>query len=154
MQFQYSKFKVRELVKDKFDPTLKEEYKEDTAMKIFKASIEVIRQSGNRLTEQHYLPYSPKEKEDVIKEVRAQISEWKSKILIRRQEEKITRTDRVLSKKILDMLVEYLRALEEADIAKRQNKLYHVDAVAAITELQVDRKFASPERKPVKRKIH
>ena len=52
------------------------------------------------------------------------------------------------------MLVEYLRALEETDIDKRQRKLYHVDAVAAITELQVNRKFASPERKPVKRKIH
>jgi hypothetical protein len=52
------------------------------------------------------------------------------------------------------MLAEYLRALEETDIAKRQSKLYHVDAVAAITELQINRKFASPERKPVKRKIH
>ena len=154
MQFQYPKFKVRELVKDKFEPILKEEYQEETAMKVFKASIEVIRQSGNRLTEQYYLPYSLEEKEDVIKEVMVQISEWKSKILIRRQEEKITRIDRVLSKKILDMLAEYLRALEETDIAKRQNKLYHVDAVAAITELQINRKFASPERKPVKRKIH
>jgi hypothetical protein len=154
MQFQYPKFKVRELVNDKFDPILKEEYQEETAMKIFKASIEVIRQSGNRLTEQHYLPYSIEEKEDVIEEVRDQISEWKSKILLRRQEEKITRTDRVLSKKILDMLAEYLRTLEETDIAKRQKRLYHVDAVAAITELQINRKFASLERKPVKRKIH
>jgi hypothetical protein len=98
MQFQYPKFRVRELVKDKFDPILREEYQEETAIKIFKASIEVIRQSGNRLTEQHYLPYSIEEKEDVIKEVKDQISEWKSRILLRRQEEKITRTDRVLSK--------------------------------------------------------
>jgi hypothetical protein len=52
------------------------------------------------------------------------------------------------------MLAEYLRALEETDTAKRQSKLYHVDAVAAITELQIDRKFAGPERKAVKRKIH
>ena len=154
MRFQDPKFKVRELVKDKFDPILKEEYQEGTAIKVFKASIEVIRQSGNRLTEQYYLPYSPEEKEDVVKEAMVQISEWKSKILIRRQEEKITRIYQVLSKKILDMLAEYLRALEETDIAKRQSKLYHVDAVAAITELQVNRKFASPERKPVKRKIH
>ncbi len=154
MQFQYPNFKVRELVKDKFDPILKEEYQEETAIKVFKASIEVIRQSGNRLTEQYYLPYSPEEKEDAIKEVMAQISEWKSKILIRRQEEKITRIDRVLSKKILDMLAEYLRALEETNIDKRQKQLYYVDAVAAITELQVNREFASPERKPVKRKIH
>jgi hypothetical protein len=154
MQFQYPKSKVRELVNDKFDPILKKEYQEETAMKIFKASIEIIRQSGNRLTEQHYLPYSIEEKEDVIEKVRDQISEWKSKILLRRQEEKITRTDRVLSKKILDMLTEYLRTLEETDIAKRQKRLYHVDAVAAITELQINRKFASLERKPVKRKIH
>jgi hypothetical protein len=154
MKFQDPKFKVRELVKDKFDPILKEEYQEETARKVFEASIGIIRQSVDRITEQHYLPYSPKEKEDVVKEAVIQISEWKSKILIRRQGEKITRIDRVLSKKILDMLAEYLRALEETDIAKRQSKLYHVDAVAAITELQVNRKFASPERRAVKRKIH
>jgi hypothetical protein len=154
MSFQNPKLRVRELVQDKFDPVLKEEYQEETAKKFFNVSIEVIRQSVDRITEQYYLPYSPEEKEDVVREAMVQISEWKSKILIRRQEEKITRLDRVLSKKILDMLAEYLRALEETDIAKRQNKLYHVDAVAAITELQVNRKFASPERKPVKRKIH
>ena len=50
MQFQYPKFKVRELVKDRFDPILKEEYQEGTAIKVFKASIEVIRQSANRIT--------------------------------------------------------------------------------------------------------
>ncbi len=154
MQFQYPNFKVGELVKDKFDPILKEEYQEETAKKFFKVSIEVIRQSVDRITEQYYLPYSSEDKEDVVKEAMVQISEWKNRILTRRQKEKITRTDRVLSKKILDMLAEYLRALEETDIAKRQNKLHHVDAVAAITELQVNRKFASPERKPVKRKIH
>jgi hypothetical protein len=52
------------------------------------------------------------------------------------------------------MLAEYLRALEETDIDKRQKQLYYVDAVAAVTELQVNRKFASPRRKAVKRKIH
>jgi hypothetical protein len=154
MRFQNPKFKLGELVKNKFDPVLKEVYQEETAKKLFDVSIEVIRQSVDRITEQYYLPYSPEEKEDVVKEAMVQISEWKSRILIRRQGEKITRIDRVLSKKILDMLAEYLRALEETNIAKRQNKLYHVDAVAAITELQVNRKFASPERKPVKRKIH
>ena len=154
MSFQNPKLKLGELVKDKFDPILKEEYQEETAKKFFNVSIEVIRQSVDRITEQYYLPYSPEEKEDVVKEAMVQISEWKSRILIRRQEEKITRIDRVLSKKILDMLAGYIRALEEVDIAKRQNKLYHVDAVAAITELQVNRKIASPERKPVKRKIH
>jgi len=154
MKFQDPKFKVRELVKDKFDPILKEEYQEEIARKLFNASIEVIRQSVNRITEQYYLPYSLEEKEDVVKEAMVQVSEWKNRISIRRQEVKITRIDRALSKKILDMLAEYLRALEETDIAKRQSKLYHVDAVAAITELQINRKFASPERKSVKRKIH
>jgi len=154
MSFQNPKLKVRELVKDKFDPIRKEVYQEETARKLFNVSIEVIRQSVDRITEQYYLPYSPEEKEDVVREAMVQISEWKSRILIRRQEEKITKIDRVLSKKILDMLAEYLRALEETNIAKRQNRLYHVDAVAAITELQINRKFASPERKPVKRKIH
>ena len=154
MKFQDPKFKVRELVKDKFDPILKEEYQEEIARRLFNASIEVIRQSVNRITEQHYLPYRLEEKEDVVKEAMVQVSEWKNRISIRRQEVKITRIDRALSKKILDMLAEYLRALEETDIAKRQSKLYHVDAVAAITELQINRKFASPERKPVKRKIH
>ncbi len=139
MKFQDPKFKVRELVKDKFDPILKEEYQEEIARKLFNASIEAIRQSVNRITEQYYLPYSLEEKEDVVKEAMVQVSEWKNRILIRRQEVKITRIDRALSKKILDMLAEYLRALEETDIAKRQSKLYHVDAVAAITELQVNR---------------
>ncbi len=154
MSFQNPQLKLGELVKDKFDPIQKEVYQEETARKLFNVSIEVIRQSVDRITEQYYLPYSQEEKEDVVKEAMVQISEWKSRILIRRQEEKITRIDRVLSKKILDMLAEYLRALEETNIAKRQNRLYHVDAVAAITELQVNRKFASPERIPIKRKIH
>ncbi len=110
MRFQDPKFKVRELVKEKFDPILREEYQEETARKFFKVSIEVIRQLVNKITEQHYLPYSPEEKEDVVKEAVIQISEWKNIILIRRQEEKITRIDRVLSKKILDMLAEFLRA--------------------------------------------
>ena len=110
MSFQNPKLKLGELVKDKFDPILKEVYQEETARKLFNVSIEVIRQSVDRITEQYYLPYSPEEKENVVKEAMVQISEWKSRILIRRQEEKITRVDRVLSKRILDMLVEYLRA--------------------------------------------
>ena len=154
MRYQDPKFKVKELVKDKFDPILKEVYQEETAKRFFDISIRIIRQSVDKITEQYYLPYSPEEKEDVIKEAAVQISEWKDKILVRRQEEKITKVDRVLSKKILDMLVEYLKALGETDIAKRQSKLYYVDASAAVTELQVNRKFARPERKAVKRKIH
>jgi hypothetical protein len=74
MSFQIPKFKVKELVEDKFDPVLKEEYQEETARKLFEASIEVIRQSVDRIAEQHYLPYSPEEKEDVVKEAIIQIS--------------------------------------------------------------------------------
>jgi hypothetical protein len=44
MSLQIPKFKVKELVEDKFDPVLKEEYQEETAKKLFKVSIEVIRQ--------------------------------------------------------------------------------------------------------------
>ncbi len=133
---------------------LKEEYQEETAIKLFKVSIEIIRHLVDKTTERYYLPYSQDERENFIKEARIQISEWKNKIQIRKGEREITRLDRVLSKKIIDILVEYLEALEETDIARRQNKLYHVDAVAAITNLHMNRKFASPERKPVKRKIH
>ena len=39
MQFQYPKFKVRELVKDKFDPILKEGYQEETARKFFNQAV-------------------------------------------------------------------------------------------------------------------
>jgi hypothetical protein len=154
MNHQIPKSKIKELVQDKLDPILKEEYQEETAMKLFKVSIEVIRQSVDKTTEQYYLPYSQEEKENFIKEAMIQISEWKNNIQIRKSESKITRVDRVLSKKIIDILTEYLEALEETDIAKRQNRLYYVDAVAAITNLHESRKFASPERKPVKRKIH
>ena len=81
MSFQNPKLKLGELVKDKFDPILKEVYQEETARKFFNVSIEVIRQSVDRITEQYYLPYSPEEKEDVVKEAMVQISEWKSRIV-------------------------------------------------------------------------
>jgi hypothetical protein len=154
MNLQIPNCQMKKLVEDKFDPILKEEYQEETAKKLFQVSIEIIRQSVDKITEQYYLPYSQEEKENFRKEAMIQISEWKNKIQIRRSRKEITRTDRVLSKKILDILTEYRAALEETDIARRQNKLYHVDAVAAITSLHVNRRFANPERKPVKRKIH
>jgi hypothetical protein len=154
MNLQIPNFKARELIKDKFDPILKEGYQEETAKKLFEVSIEIIRQSVDTITVQYYLPYSQEDKENFVKEATVQISEWKTKIQVRKSEEKITRTDRVLSKKTLGMLTEYLDALKETDIAKRQNKLYYVDAVAAITDLRVKREFAKPERKAVKRKIH
>ncbi len=145
---------MKELVEDKIDPIFKEEYQENTSIKLFKVSIEVIRHSIDKITECYYLPYNQDEKEKFIKEAMIQISEWKNKIQIRKGERKITRLDRVLSKKIIDIQTEYLESLEETDIARRQSRLYHVDAVAAITNLHENRRFASPERKPVKRKIH
>ncbi len=47
-------------------------------------------------------------------------------------EENITGLDHLLSSKIIDTLKEYLEALEEIDIDKRQNKLYYVDSFAAV----------------------
>jgi hypothetical protein len=154
MNLQIPSFKAKELIKDKFDPILREDYQEETAKKLFEVSIEIIRQSVDTITVQYYLPYSQEVKENFVKEATVQISEWKTKIQVRKREEKITRTDRVLSKKILDMLTEYLEALKETDIAKRQHELYYVDAVAAITDLRVQREFVKPERRAIKRKIH
>jgi uncharacterized protein (DUF1499 family) len=154
MNLQIPNCQTKELVEDKFDPILREEYQEETAKKLFEVSIEIIRQSVDKITEQYYLPYSQEEKENFVKEAMVQISEWKNKIQIRRSERQINRLDQVLSRKKIDILTEYLKALEETNIARRQNKLYYVDAVAAITNLHVKRRFASPERKPVKRKIH
>ncbi len=45
----------------------------------------------------------------------------------------LTGLDQLLSRKIIDILKEYLRALEESDIAKRQHEMYQVDALASIT---------------------
>ena len=44
MNNQVPKPKVTELVKDKFDSVLEEEYHVETAIKLFNVSIEVIRQ--------------------------------------------------------------------------------------------------------------
>jgi hypothetical protein len=40
MNLQIPNFKAKELVEDKFDPILKEEYQEETAKKLFEVSIE------------------------------------------------------------------------------------------------------------------
>jgi hypothetical protein len=70
---------------------------------------------------------------DFIKEVSTQVLEWKNKIQERSKSKDITGLDQLLSRKIVDILKEYLRALKEADIDKRQHELYQVDALASIT---------------------
>jgi hypothetical protein len=123
---------IKEQVGNKIDLILKEKYQEDIALKLFRASIEIIRESVDRITEMYYFDYPQHEKEDFVKEVELHIFEWKSKIQERSEEEDITGLDHLLSSKIIDTLEEYLEALEETDIDKRQNKLYYVDSFAAV----------------------
>jgi hypothetical protein len=59
--------------------------------------------------------------------------EWKSKILERSKSNNITTLDQLLSRKIIDILKEYLRTLEEVDMDKRQHELNQVDTLASIT---------------------
>jgi hypothetical protein len=112
---------------------MKEKYHEDIAVKLFKTSSKIIRDSIDEITESYYVPYPEEIKENFIKEVIIQISEWKDKIQERTKSEDLTGLDQLLSRKIIDILKEYLRALEETDIIKRQRELYQVDALASIT---------------------
>jgi hypothetical protein len=80
----------------------------------------------------YYIYYPQQEKENFVKEVELHVFEWKSKIQERSDEEDITGLDHLLSSKIIDTLEEYLEALEESDIDKRQYKLYYVDSFAAV----------------------
>jgi hypothetical protein len=123
---------IREQVENKIDLILKEKYQENIALKLFRASIEIIRESVDRLTEMYYFDYPQHEKEDFVKEVESHVFEWKSKIQERSEKENITGLDQLLSSKIIDTLEEYLEALEETDIDKRQSKLYYADSFAAV----------------------
>jgi hypothetical protein len=133
MSHQILKSKIKEQVENNIDPILKEKYHEDVAIKLFKSSSEIIRDSIDEVTRSYYINYSQETKENFIKETAIQISEWKNKIQERSKSNDITGLDQLLSRKIIDILKEYLRALEEADIAKRQHELYQVDALASIT---------------------
>ncbi len=71
---------IKEQVENKIDPILKEKYQENIALKLFRASIEIIRESVDRITETYYFDYPQHEKEDFFKEVELHVFEWKSKI--------------------------------------------------------------------------
>jgi hypothetical protein len=133
MSHQTLESKIKEQVENKVNPILKEKYQEDIAVKLFKSSSEIIRDSINEVTKSYYLNHSQETKEDFIKEIATQMLEWKNKIQERSKSKNITGLDQLLSRKIVDILKEYLRALKEADIDKRQHELYQVDALASIT---------------------
>ena len=133
MSRQILKSKVKEQVENKVNPILTEKYQEDIAIKLFKLSSEVIRDSIDDVTKSYYLNYPREIKENFIKEVATQVMEWKDKIQERSKNKDITGLDQLLSRKIIDILKEYLRALKEADIDKRQHELYQVDTLASVT---------------------
>jgi hypothetical protein len=133
MSRQILKSKVKEQVENKVNPILEEKYQEDVAIKLFKSSSEVIRDSIDEVTKSYYFNYPREVKEDFIKEVLTQVLEWKNKIQERFKNKDITGLDKLLSKKIIDILKEYLRALQEVDVDKRQHELYQVDTLASIT---------------------
>ena len=124
---------IKERVENKINPILKEKYQEDIAIRLFKSSSEVIRDSIDEVTKSYYINYPREIKEDFIKEVTTQVMEWKNKIQERSKSKNITGLDQLLSRKVIDILKEYLRALKEVDIDKRQHELYQVDALASIT---------------------
>jgi len=133
MSRQILKSKVKEQVENKVNPILTEKYQEDIAIKLFKLSSEVIRDSIDEVTKSYYLNYPREIKENLIKEVLTQVLEWKDKIQERSKSKNITGLDQLLSRKIIDILKEYLRALKEVDIDKRQHELYQVDTLASVT---------------------
>lgn len=125
--------KIKEQVENKINLILKEKYQEDIAIKLFESSSEVIRDSIDEVTKSYYINYSREIKENFIKEVATQVLEWKNKIQERSKSKDNTGLDQLLSRKIIDILKEYLRALKEADIDKRQHELYQVDTLASTT---------------------
>lgn len=122
---------IREQVESKINPILKEKYQENIALKLFRASIKIIRESVDKLTEIHYYDFPQYEKEDFVKEVESHVLEWKSKVQ-ERSAENITGLDHLLSSKIIDTLEIYLEALEKTNIDERQRELYYVDSFAAV----------------------
>ncbi len=133
MSHQILESKIKGQVENKINPILKEKYQEDIAIKLFESSSEVIRDSIDEVTKSYYINYSREIKENFINEVTTQVLEWKNKIQERSKNENITGLDQLLSRKMIDILKEYLRALKEVDIDKRQHELYQVDALASIT---------------------
>ena len=133
MSRQTPESKIKEQVENKVNPILKEKYQEGIAIKLFKSSSEVIRDTIDEVTKSYYINYPREIKEDFIKEVSTQVLEWKNKNQERSKSKDITGLDQLLSRKIIDILKEYLRALKEIDIDKRQHELYQVDTLASTT---------------------
>jgi hypothetical protein len=133
MSCQILKSKVKEQVENKVNPILEEKYQGNIAIKLFKSSSEVIRDSIDEVTKSYYFNYPQEVKENFIKEVLTQVLEWKNEIQERSKNKDITGLDKLLSKKIIDILEEYLGALKEVDVNKRQHELYQVDTLASIT---------------------
>jgi hypothetical protein len=133
MSHQILKSKIKEQVENKVDLILKEKYHEDIAIKLFKSSSKIIRESIDEVIKSYYINYPQEIKENFIKEIATQILEWRNKIQERSKSKDITGLDQLLSRKIIDILKEYLRALKEVNIDKRQHELYQVDTLASIT---------------------
>ena len=133
MSSQVLRSKIKEQVENKVNPILKEKYQGGIAIKLFKSSSEIIRDSIDEVTKSYYINHSQETKENFIKEIATQVLEWKNKIQERSKSKNITGLDQLLSRKIIDILKEYLRALKEVDIDKRQHELYQVDTLASIT---------------------
>ena len=77
MNSQILRSKIKEQVENKINPILKEKYQENIALKLFRASIEIIRDSVDRITEMYYIYYPQQEKENFVKEVELHVFEWK-----------------------------------------------------------------------------
>jgi hypothetical protein len=133
MKIQISKVTIKEQVENKIGSILKEKYHEKIAERLFESSLLIIDDSVHEVGKHYYIPYDHEIKENYIKETIKQISEWKHEIQDRSKEGNITDLDKLLSKRITNILEEYIETLEEKDIDKRQRKIYLVSATVAIT---------------------
>ena len=133
MKIQINKVTIKEQVENKIGSILKEKYHEKIAERLFESSLLIIDDSVHEVGKHYYIHYDQEIKENHIKEVIKQIFEWKHKIQDRSEEGNITDLDKLLSKRIVNTLEEYIETLEEKDIDKRQRKLYLISATVAIT---------------------
>ena len=133
MKIQVNKVTIKEQVENKIGSILKEKYHEKIAERLFESSLLIIDDSVHEVGKHYYIPYDQEIKENYIKEVIKQVFEWKHKIQDRSEEGNITDLDKLLSKRIVNTLEEYIETLKEKDIDKRQRKLYLIIATVAIT---------------------
>jgi hypothetical protein len=62
MNSQTLKSKMKEQVEEEIELILKEEYQENIAVKLFRASVKIIRSSVDRITECYYISYPQQKK--------------------------------------------------------------------------------------------